>query len=772
MYDTQAEIDAFFRCLYQFKPIKKLGQGNFGLAILVYDEVEGRRKVFKLPKDERTTEALRKEGEHLRKLSEELLDPHIIRLHQYGKVVMEWNGVEQERYYLNMAFGGTSLRSKLGDYHVELDEYGNPQYHGSGRRLPIDEALRIAIDVCQGLESLHGFRGAAYRLIHRDIKPENLLIDDDTGIARIADFGISRVIERSSALVSFAGTLIYMDSECFKGRASVQSDLYSLGVVMYEMLTGELPFFNFEQRLKGLPTPPHALAPEIPKELSECILRTLENDVAARYPDASELLADLRRVQAARHPLGDRYERLGTLDDGRFLCKDKETGAQVAVRIVATTASLTEFAAQVSLLEQVSPIGIELPQRQFRNEQFIGIVSAIPRGPHVNEEFQKISQGIARLERLCEIVAAACGVLSAAHEAGVCHGFLSPYAITVAGGRVQVHDLGNSPIFRARRLAGHSEASLGGLESQIPYLSPQMLAATHDPSPADDVYALGAILYSLAVHAPGPGQTPETGAEPFPLQRDERQRLLRGEAVPEPSLNPRGRNDLIPPRLATIIARALRWNPHDRFATVAEMAEALRACRWPDDSVIGLVSQALETYPLNGTDDELLEACRLIDYALEIDLGNVEAHRARGIIYFRNRSYRFAIEELETVSQIAPTAETWDLIGQSHMQLPDQHDEAIHAYSKALELHEDPCTLDRLARAYHAAGKPDEALKRLRQSIALESDESLRERRKALLKEWTGDGVSPHATDPKDDSSWVRDGDGNSSTQSPKTGDR
>src|SRR4051794_1591641 len=113
MYETQAELDAFFRCLFQFRFERKLGEGAFGLAVLVHDEVEEIRKVFKLPKDRQVTEALLQEGANLRKLSE-LSHPNIIHLHQYGKVVMKWNGVKENRYYLNMAFGGTSLRARLG----------------------------------------------------------------------------------------------------------------------------------------------------------------------------------------------------------------------------------------------------------------------------------------------------------------------------------------------------------------------------------------------------------------------------------------------------------------------------------------------------------------------------------------------------------------------------------------------------------------------------------------------------------------------------------
>jgi len=744
MYETQAEIDAFLKCLFQFKWIRNLGDGAFGWAILVYDEVEKVNKVFKLPKDSKTTEALRNEGEIFRRLRDELQDPHIVRLHQYGMVRMVWNGVSEERYYLNVAFGGSSLRSKLGDYRVEFDENSNPRYHGGGRRLPIEETLRISIEVCEGLEALHGFRGAPFRMIHRDIKPENILVDDETGVARITDFGISRVIDRTSGLVSFAGTLIYMDPECFKGNASFQSDLYSLGVVMYEMLTGELPFHNFEERLEGPPRPPHELVPEIPTELSGCILRTLEAKPESRYASAGELLADLRRLRAKLNPLGDRYRRISAMDDGRVLCEDTEAKERVAVRVVYTTASIADFARPVATIENLGLPTIDIVRRHFRNEQITGIVSAIAPGPTLHEKFRQGARTISQIEELCRVMAAACDILTALHNVGICHGLLSPFGICIAPKGPVILEAGHSAILHARHVTGHSPDSLTGIEPLVPYWSPQVLSASQDAGPRDDIYSVGAILYDVLV-----GRFAETGAASggvarYPLTNEERIHVIRGEAVAEESSNPRDTNDLIPPNLARVITKALRWNPHDRFETAKELADSLRVCRWPDDTVDALIADALQVYPPGGSDDALLKACQLIDRALEIDFGNVRAHFARGVIYSRNESYRFAIEELRMVNEVAPTQESLDLLGQCYTRCEGQYADAVDAFSKALKLGENAEILDHLARAHRAAGNHDQAIRAMQNSIHLERDESIRERRRAVLKEWTGAGLSSH----------------------------
>ena len=725
MYETQAEIDQFFKCLFQFRPLKKLGEGAFGIAILVLDEVEQVRKVFKLPKDKRTTDALCKEGANLVKLSE-LLHPNIIRLHQFGKVRMEWNGVEEDRYYLNMAFGGSSLRSKLGPLRTELDENGNVKWSGSGSRLPLEEAVRIAVDVCKGLEAAHGFRDASIRMLHRDIKPDNILIDHETGIARLSDFGISRVIDRSSAQVSGAGSYPYMDPECFHSRATVQSDFYSLGVVIYEMVTGELPFSDFKQRLEGPPQPPTEIVPDLDADLEAVVLRTLETELSARYPAAGDLLSDLRKLQAKLNPLPSRYTRISRLDDGRCLSTDEETSQRVAIRLVRTAAPLSEFAHQCNLLESLNLSAVEIPLRQFSNEQFVGIVSREPRGSDLLERYGgKSLESLEKLHELCNTVARVCDLLASLHRAGLCHGFLSPSAIGIEAGEIWLRDSGNGPVLRARRVAGSADESIHDLGPLLPFMSPQMLAASHDPGPADDIYTLGAVLFTLLVGRP-------------PLEQEDRHRLMLGGAVAEPSYNPRNGNPLVPPQVAGLVTKALRFNPHDRPRDMAEMAATFRACRWPQDTVGALIADALQAYPTGCSPAELLKACDRIDLALRIDPGNAEAHFARGVIYFRDGSYRYAVEEFDKVVRIAPSQEALDLLGQSYEAWNRQYERAIEAYGRALAFAECPSILHRLARLLNTTGRQQEAIRTMQRAVECETDESLRQRRLLILKQWTG----------------------------------
>lgn len=725
MYDTQQEIDEFFKCLFQFRPVRKLGEGAFGLAILVLDEVEQVQKVFKLPKDKHTTEALCKEGSNLVKLSE-LLHPNIIRLHQFGKVRMTWNGTEEDRYYINMAYGGSSLRAKLGRLRTELDENGNSRFFGSGRRLAPEEAIRIAVDVCNGLEAAHGFRGARIRMLHRDIKPANILIDDNSGTARLSDFGLSRVIARSSSQVSGAGTYLYMDPECFHGRATVASDLYSLGIVLYEMITGELPFFDFPARFEGMPRMPSEFVPDLPPEIDGIIARALSADPKERYPDSAAMLAELRRLAARLNPLPPRFTKLSDLSAGRLLCRDEETGERVAVRLINTQVGLTELAQQCNRLQDIRARGLELPLRHFVNEQFVGVVSRVPADPDLVNHFAAHPAGsLEQLQRLCEVLAEVCDIVAVLHREGLVHGFLSPYAITVGREGPRIHDVGLSPVLRARAVSGNVHDSLELMGTLVPFMSPQTLAASQDPAPADDVYSLAAILHYLLTGEAAVGQ-------------EDRHRLMLGGAVAEVPYNVRKANVLVPPALAATIAKGLHFNPHDRPGSASEMARRIRSCRWPDETVAALIQEAVDTFPEGAGPDALLKACELLDLAVKIDPGNPRVHYARGVVYFRDGSYRHAIHELAKAALVTPEVEVLALLAEAYEHQGTDLTKAVAAYERALRHGDDPLLCERLARVLWQLGKPRRAVHMLRRAIETEPDESLRQRRRMLLQEWTG----------------------------------
>jgi serine/threonine-protein kinase len=202
-----------------------------------------------------------------------------------------------------------------GDIHYIVMEYVDgktlKEYIHEKSRLESEEAVKIASQICSALNHAHN-----NNIVHRDIKPQNILISKD-GTVKVADFGIARAV--NSATVTMAGANVIGSVHYFSpeqargGYVDKKSDIYSLGIVLYEMVTGVVPFEGDSaisvalKHIQEKVTPPGEINPDIPKSIQYIIERAIEKDLNKRYHDAAEMLSDLKR--ALKEPDGAYVKR-------------------------------------------------------------------------------------------------------------------------------------------------------------------------------------------------------------------------------------------------------------------------------------------------------------------------------------------------------------------------------------------------------------------------------------------------------------------------------
>jgi serine/threonine protein kinase/tetratricopeptide (TPR) repeat protein len=261
----------------QYTVERELGRGGMGVVYLARDPRLDRRVAIKVLSPEWATGELRRRFEQEARLAAQLNHPNVATVHELGEV--------EETCYIAMEFvEGRTLR--------EILLRSEP--------LPLDEVLSLAIQMAEGLAAAH-----EGRIVHQDLKPRNVMLTS-SGRIKILDFGIARSFGRDALVAGermVLGTPGYMSPEQIAGEpADARSDVFSFGVVLYEMVAGEPPFLGESEAdavsatVRGSPRPVQDVNPGTPPQLARIIGRCLSEDREARYPSAVEMLAELRRV--------------------------------------------------------------------------------------------------------------------------------------------------------------------------------------------------------------------------------------------------------------------------------------------------------------------------------------------------------------------------------------------------------------------------------------------------------------------------------------------
>jgi serine/threonine-protein kinase len=265
----------------KYKILSTIGSGGFGTVYLAHDTWIDKNVALKVP---------HKQGVDFGEL---LREPRLLAALSHPNVVTILTAEKQEGvFFIVMEYvPGETLETIIA----------------RDGALDLPRALDYLCQICNAVD--HAHRSG---VLHRDLRPSNVIVTG-SGLLKVADFGTSRFLEIAAHGTTVIGSPPYMAPEQFHGKAIFASDVYSLGVTMYQMLTGGLPYgtpspADLDRLMRGeaLSPSPRVRNPKIPKPVSDIVVKAMAPDVPARYQRVSELLDDLLAAAGSSHRRGAR----------------------------------------------------------------------------------------------------------------------------------------------------------------------------------------------------------------------------------------------------------------------------------------------------------------------------------------------------------------------------------------------------------------------------------------------------------------------------------
>jgi eukaryotic-like serine/threonine-protein kinase len=272
----------FFRgqIVGKYKILSTLGSGGFGTVYLAEDTWIDKKVALKVP---------HKQGVDFGEL---LREPRLLASLNHPNIVTILTAEKQENvFFIVMEFvPGETLEAIIAREGA----------------LDVARALDYTCQICNAVDHAH-----RQGVIHRDLRPSNVLVAD-RGLLKVADFGTSRFLEIAAHGTTVIGSPPYMAPEQFYGKAVFASDIYSLGVTIYQMLTGVLPYdtpspADLDRLMRGeLLSAPRLKNPKVPKAINDIVLKAMAPEIHARYQRAGELLDDVLAARAGGSGRGSR----------------------------------------------------------------------------------------------------------------------------------------------------------------------------------------------------------------------------------------------------------------------------------------------------------------------------------------------------------------------------------------------------------------------------------------------------------------------------------